>query len=76
MAKVRIGHFVEAQLLHELGVDRTDESEVLTPADDSCHIDKRAVEVQFVCGARNPGEALPWIAESAAMMRTKGIEAA
>lgn len=72
MAKVRIGHFVEAQILQELGVDCIDESEVLTPADDTCHIDKHAFEVPFVCGARNLGEALRRIAEGAAMIRTKG----
>lgn len=72
MAKVRIGHFVEAQLLQELGVDFIDESEVLTPADDEHHIDKFKFNVPFVCGARNLGEALRRIGEGAAMIRTKG----
>jgi len=72
MAKVRIGHFVEAQILEALGVDYIDESEVLTPADDQYHIDKHAFKVPFVCGARNLGEALRRIAEGAAMIRTKG----
>ncbi len=72
MAKVRIGHFVEAQLLQELGVDFIDESEVLTPADDEHHIDKFKFRVPFVCGARNLGEALRRIGEGAAMIRTKG----
>lgn len=72
MAKVRIGHFVEAQILEALGVDYIDESEVLTPADDQFHIDKHAFKVPFVCGARNLGEALRRIAEGAAMIRTKG----
>ncbi len=72
MAKVRIGHFVEAQVLEELGVDFIDESEVLTPADDVYHIDKHAFKTPFVCGARNLGEALRRIAEGAAMIRTKG----
>jgi pyridoxal 5'-phosphate synthase pdxS subunit len=72
MAKVRIGHFVEAQLLQALDVDFIDESEVLTIADDECHIDKQAFEVPFVCGCRNLGEALRRIAEGAAMIRTKG----
>lgn len=72
MAKVRIGHFVEAQILEALGVDYIDESEVLTPADETYHIDKRAFTVPFVCGARNLGEALRRIAEGAAMIRTKG----
>jgi pyridoxal 5'-phosphate synthase pdxS subunit len=72
MAKVRIGHFAEAQLLQALGVDYIDESEVLTPADEAHHIDKRAFQVPFVCGARNLGEALRRIGEGAAMMRTKG----
>merc|ERR1712241_898687 len=71
-AKVRIGHFVEAQILESLGVDMIDESEVLTPADDEHHVDKRAFQVPFVCGARNLGEALRRIAEGAAMIRTKG----
>jgi len=72
MAKVRIGHFVEARILGHLGVDFIDESEVLTPADDAYHIDKRAFEVPFVCGATNIGEALRRIGEGAAMIRTKG----
>lgn len=72
MAKVRIGHFVEAQILEELGVDFIDESEVLTPADEENHIDKHKFKVPFVCGARNLGEALRRISEGAAMIRTKG----
>jgi pyridoxal 5'-phosphate synthase pdxS subunit len=72
MAKARIGHFVEAQILEALGVDYVDESEVLTPADESHHIDKRQFKVPFVCGATNLGEALRRIAEGAAMIRTKG----
>ncbi len=72
MAKARIGHFVEAQILQSLGVDYIDESEVLTPADEQFHIDKWAFTVPFVCGARNLGEALRRIAEGAAMIRTKG----
>ncbi len=72
MAKVRIGHFVEAQILQHLGVDFIDESEVLTPADEAYHIDKRAFTVPFVCGATNIGEALRRIGEGAAMIRTKG----
>jgi pyridoxal 5'-phosphate synthase pdxS subunit len=72
MAKVRIGHFAEAQILQSLGVDYVDESEVLTPADDEFHIDKQAFDVPFVCGARNLGEALRRIGEGAAMIRTKG----
>lgn len=72
MAKARIGHFVEAQVLQALGVDYIDESEVLTPADEMYHIDKLAFEVPFVCGATNLGEALRRIAEGAAMIRTKG----
>jgi len=72
MAKVRIGHFVEAQILEALGVDFIDESEVLTPADESFHIDKHAFKVPFVCGARDLGEALRRIGEGAAMIRTKG----
>jgi pyridoxal 5'-phosphate synthase pdxS subunit len=72
MAKARIGHFVEAQILQALGVDYIDESEVLTPADEDHHIDKWAFTVPFVCGARNLGEALRRIAEGAAMIRTKG----
>jgi len=73
-AKVRIGHFVEAQILESIGVDMIDESEVLTPADDEHHVDKRGnkFKVPFVCGARNLGEALRRIAEGAAMIRTKG----
>ncbi len=72
MAKVRIGHFVEAQVLEALGVDFIDESEVLTPADEQFHIDKRKFKVPFVCGARDLGEALRRIGEGAAMIRTKG----
>src|SRR5512141_1510074 len=72
MAKARIGHFVEARVLEALGVDYIDESEVLTPADEQFHIDKRDYKVPFVCGARNLGEALRRIAEGAAMIRTKG----
>jgi pyridoxal 5'-phosphate synthase pdxS subunit len=72
MAKARIGHFVEAQVLEALEVDYVDESEVLTPADESNHIDKWAFKVPFVCGATNLGEALRRIAEGAAMVRTKG----
>ncbi len=72
MAKARIGHFVEAQILEALGVDCIDESEVLTPADEEVHIDKHAFSVPFVCGCRNLGEALRRIAEGAAMIRTKG----
>jgi pyridoxal 5'-phosphate synthase pdxS subunit len=72
MAKARIGHFVEAQILEALGVDYIDESEVLTPADEANHIDKHAFKVPFVCGSRNLGEALRRISEGAAMMRTKG----
>ena len=72
MAKARIGHFVEAQVLQALGVDYIDESEVLTPADEEYHIDKWAFTVPFVCGARDLGEALRRIAEGAAMIRTKG----
>lgn len=72
MAKVRIGHFVEAQILEALGVDFIDESEVLTPADERYHIDKRLFRVPFVCGARDLGEALRRIGEGAAMIRTKG----
>jgi len=72
MAKARIGHFVEAQILEALGVDYVDESEVLTPADNLHHIDKRQFRVPFVCGARNLGEALRRIGEGAAMIRTKG----
>ncbi len=72
MAKARIGHFVEAQILEAIGVDFVDESEVLTPADEEHHIDKHAFKVPFVCGCRNLGEALRRINEGAAMMRTKG----
>ena len=72
MAKARIGHFVEAQILQALGVDYIDESEVLTPADEEHHIDKWRFTVPFVCGARDLGEALRRIAEGAAMIRTKG----
>jgi pyridoxal 5'-phosphate synthase pdxS subunit len=72
MAKARIGHFVEAQVLEALGVDYIDESEVLTPADEDNHIDKHRFNVPFVCGARDLGEALRRINEGAAMMRTKG----
>jgi pyridoxal 5'-phosphate synthase pdxS subunit len=72
MAKARIGHFVEAQILQSLGIDYIDESEVLTPADEQYHIDKWAFTVPFVCGCRNLGEALRRIAEGAAMIRTKG----
>ena len=72
MAKCRIGHFVEAQILEALGVDFIDESEVLTPADEEHHIDKHAFTVPFVCGCANLGEALRRIGEGAAMIRTKG----
>ncbi len=72
MAKCRIGHFVEAQILESLGIDYIDESEVLTPADDKYHVDKTRFKVPFVCGARNLGEALRRIGEGAAMIRTKG----
>ena len=72
MAKCRIGHFAEAQVLEAIGVDYVDESEVLTPADDAHHIDKNAFKVPFVCGCRDLGEALRRIAEGAAMIRTKG----
>ncbi|HEX7399948.1 MAG TPA: pyridoxal 5'-phosphate synthase lyase subunit PdxS [Candidatus Limnocylindrales bacterium] len=72
MAKARIGHFVEAQILEALGVDYIDESEVLTPADETNHIDKHAFKVPFVCGCRDLGEALRRISEGAAMVRTKG----
>ena len=72
MAKCRIGHFAEAQVLQSLGVDYVDESEVLTPADETHHVDKFAFEVPFVCGCRNLGEALRRIGEGAAMIRTKG----
>ncbi len=72
MAKARIGHFTEARILEALAVDYIDESEVLTPADEEHHIDKRTFKIPFVCGARNLGEALRRIAEGAAMIRTKG----
>jgi pyridoxal 5'-phosphate synthase pdxS subunit len=72
MAKVRIGHFVEAQILEAIGVDYIDESEVLTPADEAHHINKHDFKVPFVCGCRNLGEALRRIGEGAAMIRTKG----
>lgn len=72
MAKCRIGHFVEAQILESLGIDYLDESEVLTPADDKYHVNKHIFKVPFVCGARNLGEALRRIGEGAAMIRTKG----
>lgn len=72
MAKCRIGHFVEAQILEAIGVDFIDESEVLTMADEEHHIDKKNFSVPFVCGARNLGEALRRISEGASMIRTKG----
>lgn len=72
MAKVRIGHFVEAQILEAIGIDFIDESEVLTPADDLYHVDKKVFKVPFVCGCRNLGEALRRVGEGAAMIRTKG----
>ena len=72
MAKVRIGHFVEAQILQALGVDFIDESEVLTPADENFHVDKHAFTVPFVCGAKDLGEALRRVGEGATMIRTKG----
>ena len=72
MAKARIGHFVEAEILEAIGVDMIDESEVLTPADETYHIDKRGFTIPFVCGARDLGEAMRRIAEGAAMIRTKG----
>src|SRR5258705_13291195 len=72
MAKARIGHFVEAQILEALGVDYVDESEVLTPADETNHIDKHAFKVPFVCGCRDLGEALRRINEGAATIRTRG----
>jgi len=72
MAKARIGHFVEAQILESLKIDYIDESEVLTPADEECHIDKTKFSIPFVCGCRNLGEALRRIAEGAAMIRIKG----
>ena len=72
MAKVRIGHFVEAQILQAIGIDYIDESEVLTPADDLIHVDKTKFDVPFVCGAKDLGEALRRISEGASMIRTKG----
>ena len=72
MAKVRIGHFVEAQILEAIEIDYIDESEVLSPADDRYHIDKTQFEVPFVCGAKNLGEALRRVAEGASMIRSKG----
>jgi len=72
MAKARIGHFVEAQILQQIGVDYVDESEVLTPADEAFHIEKQKFDVPFVCGARDLGEALRRISEGAAMIRSKG----
>src|SRR5437762_7253008 len=72
MAKARIGHFVEAQILEALGIDYVDESEVLTPADEAHHVDKWAFSVPFVCGATNLGEALRRISEGAALIRSKG----
>src|SRR5277367_768284 len=72
MAKARIGHFVECQILESIGVDYVDESEVLTPADNAYHVDKTKFKVPFVCGCRNLGEALRRISEGAAMIRTKG----
>jgi pyridoxal 5'-phosphate synthase pdxS subunit len=72
MAKARIGHFVEAQVIEALGIDYIDESEVLTPADDEHHINKHKFKIPFVCGCRNLGEALRRLAEGAAMLRTKG----
>src|SRR5436305_2585258 len=72
MAKARIGHFVEAQVLEALGIDYIDESEVLTPADEEFHINKHDFKIPFVCGCRNLGEALRRIGEGAAMIRTKG----
>src|SRR5690349_1085254 len=72
MAKARIGHFVEAQILEALGIDYIDESEVLTPADEQFHTDKHQFKIPFVCGCRNLGEALRRIGEGAAMIRTKG----
>ncbi|HSV56629.1 MAG TPA: pyridoxal 5'-phosphate synthase lyase subunit PdxS, partial [Magnetospirillaceae bacterium] len=72
MAKARIGHIAEARILEAIGVDFIDESEVLTPADEEAHVDKRAFSVPFVCGARDLGEALRRIAEGASMIRTKG----
>jgi len=72
MAKIRIGHFVEAQILQQIGIDYIDESEVLTPADEQHHVNKHSFKVPFVCGARNLGEALRRISEGAAFIRTKG----
>lgn len=72
MAKVRIGHFAEAQILQAIEIDYIDESEVLSPADDTCHINKRAFKVPFVCGAKDLGEALRRVGEGASMIRTKG----
>lgn len=72
MAKVRIGHFVEAQIIESIGVDYIDESEVLTPADEANHINKHNFKIPYVCGAKNLGEALRRINEGAAMIRTKG----
>src|SRR5215216_695478 len=72
MAKARIGHFVEAQILEAIGVDYIDESEVLTPADEEHHVNKHKFRIPFVCGCRNLGEALRRISEGAAMIRTKG----
>ena len=72
MAKARIGHFVEAQILEAIGVDYVDESEVLTPADETYHINKHPFKIPFVCGCRNLGEALRRVGEGAAMIRTKG----
>ena len=72
MAKVRIGHFVEAQILEAIEIDYIDESEVLSPADDKFHVDKKKFKVPFVCGAKDLGEALRRIAEGASMIRTKG----
>lgn len=72
MAKVRIGHLVEAQILEALGIDYIDESEVLTPADDTFHVDKHSFKIPFVCGAKNLGEALRRVGEGASMIRTKG----
>src|SRR3954469_14899454 len=72
MAKCRIGHFIEARILEALDVDFVDESEVLTPADDELHIDKKRFRVPFVCGSRDLGEALRRVAEGASLLRTKG----
>src|SRR5260370_21423173 len=76
MAKCRIGHFIEAEILQSIGIDCIDESEVLTPADERFHVNKHLFSVPFVCGARNLGEALRRIGEGAAMMRTKGAACA